>query len=165
MGEATVPAEQPEAGHEARLSAPDVDAGGPSHHQGPSGQGSRPPVGLIWRVGDRATFVAFRHARRVRRGLLTVAWVGDDRGLPPRVAFAISTKVGPAVVRNRLRRRLRDLARHGALGSGAWMIIASPGAGQAPFSTLAGWFEEAAMALGNRSSSVPMGSRLEWAQQ
>ena len=160
MGEATVPAEQPEAGHEARLPAPDVDARRPSHHQGTSGQGSRPPLGLIWRVNNRATFLAFRHARRARRGLITVAWVDDDRDLPARVAFAISKKVGPAVVRNRLRRRLRELARRGGLRSGAWMIIASPGAGEASFAALAGWFEQATLSFGAQLSSDPLGSRL-----
>lgn len=57
---------------------------------------------------------------------------------PPRVAFAIGKRSGGAVVRNRIRRRLRGalhaLVRedHEALGSGAWLVSASPGAATVP---------------------------------
>jgi len=48
----------------------------------------------------------------------------------PCVAFAISRKVGPAVVRNRLRRRLRDelagLARADRLPAGAYLVGLAP---------------------------------------
>jgi ribonuclease P protein component len=49
---------------------------------------------------------------------------------PPRVAFAIGRKVGGAVVRNQLRRRLRHLLRDvvPALEPGAWLISAAAGA-------------------------------------
>ena len=43
---------------------------------------------------------------QVRSRDFRVRFLTDDR-LPPRVAFAISRKVGNAVVRNKLRRRLR----------------------------------------------------------
>ena len=50
----------------------------------------------------------------------------------PCVAFAISRKVGPAVVRNRLRRRLRDeldgLARAQRLPIGAYLVALTPAA-------------------------------------
>ena len=50
----------------------------------------------------------------------------------PSVAFAISRKVGPAVVRNRLRRRLRDeldgLARAQRLPTGAYLVALTPAA-------------------------------------
>ena len=51
---------------------------------------------------------------------------------PPCVAFAISRKVGSAVVRNRLRRRLRDeldgLARAQRLPTGAYLVALNPAA-------------------------------------
>lgn len=53
---------------------------------------------------------------------------------PPRVAFAVSRAVGPAVVRNRLRRRIRaHLAevrrtRPDRLPGGAWLVALSPAA-------------------------------------
>ena len=58
----------------------------------------------------------------------------------PCVAFAIGRKVGPAVVRNRLRRRLRDelagLARNGRLACGAYLIVLAPAAASVDGATL-----------------------------
>jgi ribonuclease P protein component len=151
MGEATVPAEQPAAGQAARIPAPDVDAGGSRHHQGTPRQGSRPAVGLIWRVRDRSSFAALGQADRVRRGSLSVAWLDDGRPPPPRVAFAISKKVGSAVTRNRVRRRLRELARRSQLAPGVWFVSASTGVGDAPFATLSSWWFDAVAALQGRA--------------
>jgi ribonuclease P protein component len=151
MGEATVPAEQPAAGHAARIPAPDVDAGWPGDLEVAPGQGSRPPLGLIWSVRDRASFRALGRATRARRGPITVAWVDDGRAAPPRLAFAIPRKVGPAVTRNRVRRRLRELARRSQLGPGVWFVSVAPGAGEVPFDILAGWWGDAVDALQARS--------------
>jgi ribonuclease P protein component len=65
----------------------------------------------VWRVRDAATFQALRRrGRRARRDGLTVTWLpGEADGTPPRVAYAIGRSAGGAVVRNRLRRRLRDI--------------------------------------------------------
>ncbi|HLI01663.1 MAG TPA: ribonuclease P protein component [Acidimicrobiales bacterium] len=85
---------------------------------------------MIWRVDRRDTFLALRAARRSRSGPLTVAWVPGDPAEPPRVAFAVGRRVGPAVARNRLRRRLRSWLRETAapVPAGAYLISASPGA-------------------------------------
>ena len=151
MGEATVPAQQPAAGQAARVSAPHVDAGGAGHRARSSSQGSDPALSLIWRVRDRGTFDAFRHVRPARRGPLTVRFVADppaDRAsaqpsgpsqpsgrplapLAPRVAYSIGRSVGPAVARNRLRRRLRAVMttlRRRGIAQGAYLIGAGPGA-------------------------------------
>ncbi len=57
---------------------------------------------------------------------------------PPRVAFAIGRDVGPAVTRNRLRRRLRvHAAGAGALlPHGQLLVGARPGAGELSFDEL-----------------------------
>ena len=59
---------------------------------------------------------------------------------PPRVAFAIGRKLGPAVARNRLRRRLRAIfataAGEGRVPPGAYLAIARPEAMSATFSQL-----------------------------
>jgi ribonuclease P protein component len=145
MGEATVPAEQPAAGQAAWVPAPDVDASRPRHPQGAPGQGTRPPVGLTWRVTDQATFRSFRHAPRARSGPLTVVFVaGDAPGTPPRVAYAIAKRVGNAVTRNRLRRRLRAVTATAGLAPGAWLVIAGPEAATAGVAELSEWLSTAA---------------------
>lgn len=84
------------------------------------------PAG-IWRVTDRASFDALRRGRRGRAGAVSVTYVpapgGDD---PPRVAFQVGKRTGSAVVRNRIRRRLRaglrDLRQRGALPAGTYLV-------------------------------------------
>jgi uncharacterized protein len=106
--QADLPAEQPQARQAPRLPAPDGDPGGPRGAAGPPPAGPSPPVGLIWRIRDRSTFAELRRrGRRIRRGPLSVTWLAEEVGRPPRVAYAVGRPVGTAVARNRLRRRLR----------------------------------------------------------
>jgi ribonuclease P protein component len=86
-------------------------------------------------VRGRDSFAALaRHGRRVREGPLTVVHLaGPDDA---RVAFAVSRKVGPAVVRNRLRRRLRAIWRESAPATGDYLILTSPGAAALGFEDL-----------------------------
>lgn len=84
----------------------------------------------LWRITDRATFVALRASEhRSRRGPLSVTWVpptADRSEGPPRVAFAVGRTSGPAVARNRIRRRLRaalrELLAASSLPAGAYLI-------------------------------------------
>jgi ribonuclease P protein component len=58
---------------------------------------------------------------------------------PPRVAFAVGRRVGNAVVRNRVRRRLRALAREHAAGFApghAYLVAATFGADSATYRDL-----------------------------
>jgi ribonuclease P protein component len=64
----------------------------------------------------------------------------DPSSGPPRVAFAISRRTGSAVVRNRIRRRLRAaVALHEAelAAGGAYLLTAERRAMSMPFSELA----------------------------
>lgn len=62
---------------------------------------------MLGRIRDRTIFVRFRReAQRVRCGAIRMSYLPDDV-VPPRVAFAIGRRVGTAVVRNRIRRRVR----------------------------------------------------------
>ncbi len=46
--------------------------------------------------------------------------------MPPRVAYAVGRAIGGAVVRNRVRRRLRAIVRRLSLAPGLYLVVASP---------------------------------------
>ncbi|MET0881401.1 MAG: ribonuclease P protein component [Acidimicrobiales bacterium] len=84
----------------------------------------------------RESFAALaRPGRRVREGPLTVVHRSADTA--PRVAFAVGRNVGPAVARNRLRRRLRALWREATPPGGDYLIVAAPAAATATHAELA----------------------------
>jgi ribonuclease P protein component len=163
-GEADVSAKQPEAGEKARIPPPYVHPGGAGDHQRSATQGAPPPVRLIWGIRDRPTFRALRRGRRARVGPLTVWFVDGNFALPPRVAYAIGRKVGDAVERNRLRRRLRAIVREWApeLAPGAYLIGAAPEAAQLSYGELRVTMRQALEMVGRerRGPSVPSPKRV-----
>ncbi len=138
MSETYVPTQQSQAGKEARLSKADVDPRRTSHPEVPEAQGPGSAVRLIWRVERRELFIALRTARRGRSGPLTVAHLPGDPSDPPRVAFAVGRRAGGAVVRNRVRRRLRAHLSSSsfALPPGTYLISAGPAASSSSFEEL-----------------------------
>ncbi len=102
-------------------------------------ESGRGPV--VWRIRDRATFEALRrHGQRSRRGPITVTYVvsGDDS--VPRVAYAVGKRVGGAVVRNRLRRRLRAVVAEASAPTRTGRVPGGggPGGGRPPLRGLEG---------------------------
>ena len=85
---------------------------------------------MVWRIGDRATFEALRRSgRRARRGPVTVTYAPVGEGPQARVAYAVGRRVGNAVTRNRVRRRLRAaVAQAAGLRPGAYLVAAGPAA-------------------------------------
>ena len=92
---------------------------------------------MIGRVRRRYDFHLLRRdGRTVRRGPLRVGFraTGDEvNGPGPRVAYAIPRLVGLAVVRNRIRRRLRAIVvdldrRPQGVPVGDYLVRVSPGA-------------------------------------
>jgi len=147
-GEAHVPTEQPEASQAARLSAAHADPRRPGDNPGQAPEGPRSAVGLIGRISDRATFDALRRAgRRARRDSVTVVYLPDEAPAGPaagggvRVAYSVGRRIGTAVARNRVRRRLRAALREvdrdrGGLDAGAYLVLAHPGARTVPYTEL-----------------------------
>lgn len=67
------------------------------------------PIALTSLRGERA-FARLRRGRSAQSELLRVRWLANAEP-PRRVGFVVSKKVGNAVVRNRVRRRLREALR------------------------------------------------------
>jgi ribonuclease P protein component len=138
MREAHVPAEQPKAQEAPRLPVPHAKPGRSGGAQGPTPARPHAPVGLIWRVRDRATFALLARAERHARGPVTIRFVPGESEAPPRVAYAVGG-VGNAVVRNRLRRRLRAAVAGAEVelsAGGAYLVSARREALTMPFDAL-----------------------------
>ena len=103
----------------------------------------------LWRISDRRTFQALRRSRaRARSGCCSVTWLApDDTTTPPRAGFAVGKNVGGAVVRNRIRRRLRSALRElqlaDRLPGGTYLLGATAEAASLPWPTLVASLGEA----------------------
>jgi ribonuclease P protein component len=88
--------------------------------------------------------VVAQTGRRVRRGALVLAVAAPIRAGQPRAAVIAGRRVGPAVVRNRVKRRLRELIRPrlANLPEGSLLVVrALPGSAAASFDQLGGWLD------------------------
>jgi ribonuclease P protein component len=96
----------------------------------------------LWRVTDQTTFATLRSdGQRARVGGITLTWLpsaADDTAR--RAAFAVGRNLGGAVVRNRIRRRLRSALRtlldSDALPAGTYLVGGSPRLATMAWSTL-----------------------------
>ncbi len=96
-----------------------------------------PPQRRVLRSGD-FTRIERQGTRAADELLVVLARVRHD-GKSGRVGFTVSKKVGNAVVRNRVRRRLRDLVRRSKqwLAARDLIVIVKPAAATADQATLA----------------------------
>ena len=138
LREAHLPTEQSSPRQEARLPPPDEHPRRASRAEGTSRQGPAQPVGLIWRIRERSAFTRLAlEGRRTRAGVLWCTYIPDPTATPPRVAYALGRAIGPAVVRNRLRRRLQALLAGSSLPPGLYLFGAQPVAARRSQSELA----------------------------
>jgi ribonuclease P protein component len=88
----------------------------------------------VGRVSGAERFAGLGDTRhRTRSGSLRVAWVPRGDGSSACVAYAIGRRVGPAVVRNRLRRRLRVILTELRPAPGDYLVVADPAAATLSF--------------------------------
>lgn len=98
-----------------------------------------PPRQEVHPIRSRSVFDAlWQSGVRGRSGPLTVTFLGGDTWSEPHVAYAIGRRVGGAVVRNRLRRRMRSIVTEwsSSLPAGAYLVSTGPGATRLPFNEL-----------------------------
>lgn len=109
------------------------------------------PRPRLWRVTDRASFLALRRrGHRARRGPVAVTWLPAASDPMPRVAFAIGRAAGGAVVRNRIRRRLRaalqELLADGRLPAGTYLVSGTAEVADLPWPELVALLDAAVAA-------------------
>lgn len=112
----------------------------------------------LWRLTERTAFDELRRdGQRARRGPLSVTWLApspDAVPAPPRVAFAIGRAAGGAVVRNRIRRRLRaalrELQVRGRLPGGSYLLSGRGDLATLPWAELVAALDQAVAAVTSR---------------
>jgi ribonuclease P protein component len=138
--EADLPAQRAPAEAAARIPRPDGDAGGPRDHQEQAREGPQAAVGLTARADvqrrhrlsrSRDFDAVYRRGRSVStRFLVLYSFAREDDGGDARLGLAVPKSLGGAVVRNRLKRRLREAWRSllEDVPSGSdYVLIARPG--------------------------------------
>jgi ribonuclease P protein component len=158
----------------ARIPRPDGDTGRPQHPEAPPGQGSRPPCGLnsaeaAW-LNVSAHDFAFRATDRLHRRseflraqragirIQTTHFVIYAFNTSPeqaiRLGVTVARRIGGAVVRNRVKRRVRECFRlvlRSLLPPGTnLVVIARRGAGELPWIQLRDELAGAVLSVGRR---------------
>jgi ribonuclease P protein component len=96
------------------------------------------PARMVGRITSRAAFAELQRSRvRGSCGPVRVLFAPADEGaagLFPQVGYAIGRRCGTAVIRNRLRRRAREVVRAEAprLPRGSFLVRVGPGAASLP---------------------------------
>jgi ribonuclease P protein component len=136
---------QPPARQEARLSSPNGYTSRQSGAKGSSPQRAQTFGSVTCKSLSRTQLAKLRACAAKRSGPIAVSWIPLPTRQEKLVAFAISKRVGNAVVRTKLRRRLREAARlDPTLPAGGYLVRAQPKAAFLPYSVLAEHLHRAA---------------------
>lgn len=121
--ETYLPTQQEASLRKARFSCSDVDSCRTLHPQGTAAERPQAAVGLIERLRGRDSFARLRReGTRVRSGPVWCVMVADSSLDSAFVAYAIGRASGPAVERNRVRRRLREILRSADPAPGLYLF-------------------------------------------
>jgi ribonuclease P protein component len=141
MDETDIPAKRAQARQDTRLPQADVDKGRTGSYQLAPGEGTPAPVGVtgtgfrgsnslgVGPVRSRRTYADLRRpSGRSRQGPVTVSYLERPDWGRSEVAYAVNRKVGSAVQRNLLRRRMRAILAEQAaeLPIGAYLVRSGP---------------------------------------
>ena len=142
--ETDLSAQRAQAEAEARLPRPHVHSRRPGDPEAPPRAGSQAPLGLTsldarvqrrHRLSRSRDFDAvYRHGRSVSTRFLVLYWFPREEGAEPRLGLAVPKSVGSAVVRNKMKRRLRESfrARLEELPAGHdYVLVVRPGLAEA----------------------------------
>ena len=103
------------------------------------------------RLRQRADFLAAAGAARVPTAAFVLQARKRDEGGPVRVGFTVSRKVGTAVERNRVRRRLKEIVRlsaaTGLSGGHDYVLVGRRAALSLPFAQMTEDFKRAVRRL------------------
>ena len=141
MDEADVPTQRAQARQDTRFPEADVDQGRTGRHPVAPGEGTPAPVGVtdgdpgvpggavVRPIRSRHTYADLRRpSGRGRHGPVSVSFVDRPDWDRREVAYAVNRKVGNAVQRNLLRRRMRAIVADRAtdLPAGAYLVRSGP---------------------------------------
>lgn len=138
--EAHLPAEQLSPGSSSRFPGTHGNRRRSGRDPRPSRTRPQEAVRLIT-LRKRSEFLAANHGKRAASGGLVLLVRDRADGDPQiRVGFTVTKKIGNAVVRNRMKRRFRELARHilplSGIPGADHVLIGRPSGIEKPFTAL-----------------------------
>ena len=160
--EAHLPAEQSRAQAPSRLPRADGDRRRTQGPGGPPEPRPQAPVGLtphaIARLTRRADYLAANGGLRLATpGFVLLVRPRGDEDPAIRLGITVSKKVGGAVVRNRMKRRFRSLARavlpETGISGADHVLVGRAGGIERPFAELRAELEQALGRLQRRAAS------------